>query len=162
LTSTNTVLTKLQNITPRYEFGYGLSYTLFTYGNVSASVTNSTALSSAYPTSRVGLGGQADLFDDVVSVSTAIRNTGSVDGAEVAQLYVSFPSEAAQPTRVLRGFEKKTIASGASAEITFSIRRRDVSYWDVVAQKWKVASGQYTFAVAASSRDIRGTVPLMI
>ncbi|KAH8898062.1 glycoside hydrolase [Thozetella sp. PMI_491] len=152
-----------KNITPRYEFGYGLSYTTFTYGDVSAVATNSSALSSTYSTGRTILGGSADLWDEVITVSTAIQNSGSVAGAEVAQLYVGFPDEAGQATQVLRGFEKTAVlAAGESADVTFSVRRRDVSYWDVAAQQWAVAKGTYTFAVGASSRDTRGEATLTI
>lgn len=83
---------------------------------------------------------------------------GTLSGAEVAQLYVTFPDEAAQPVRVLRGFEKVRIEAGASSSVTFSVRRRDISYWDTVAQNWAIAPGTYVFSVGASSRDIRGTV----
>lgn len=151
-----------EGIEPRYPFGHGLSYTTFTYGTVTVTVTNSTALSSKYPTGKLSLGGLADLFDEVITVNTTVQNSGSLNGAEVAQLYVSFPDEADQPVRILRGFEKITIASGETASVSFSLRRRDISYWDVLAQDWAVASGNYTFAVGSSSRDIRGNATMTI
>jgi beta-glucosidase len=151
-----------QNLSVRYPFGHGLSYTDFTYGEATATVTNSTAIVSSYPTGGFGLGGESDLWDEVVTVSTTIKNTGGVDGAEVAQLYVSFPFEARQPEGILRGFEKPVVAAGASANVTFSLRRRDLSYWDVVAQKWTLAAGEYTFSVGSSSRDIRATTTLTL
>ncbi|RDW85901.1 hypothetical protein BP5796_04226 [Coleophoma crateriformis] len=144
-----------QAIEPRFPFGHGLSYTNFTCATVTATITNSTALSS-------NLGGLADLFDEVTTVNTTVQNSGSLDGAEVAQLYVSFPDEAAQPVRVLHGFEKVNITTGATSSVSFSLRRRDVSYWDVAAQNWAVASGTYTFGVGSSSRDIRGNATLTI
>lgn len=98
----------------------------------------------------------------MVSVTATISNTGGVDGAEVAQLYVTYPDEAGQPPRVLRGFEKAAVAAGESAAVTFSVRRRDVSYWDTAAQDWALASGEYTFSVASSSRDIRGQATVTI
>ncbi|KAH8682667.1 glycoside hydrolase superfamily [Xylariales sp. PMI_506] len=151
-----------KNIPVRYPFGHGLSYTTFTYGPVTASVTNETAVASTYPTGALTLGGQSDLFDEVISVKTTIKNSGAVPGAEVAQLYISFPAAAAQPVRVLRGFEKATIAVGGTADITFSVRRRDISHWDNVAQKWAIAKGDYTLAVGSSSEDIRGNTTLTI
>lgn len=151
-----------KNITPRYEFGYGLSYTTFNFGKVDVKTSNASALSSKYATGVLGLGGQQDLWDEVIQVTTSVSNTGAVEGAEVAQLYVTFPDEAAQPVRVLRGFEKVSVKPGQSAPVTFSLRRRDVSYYDTVAGKWAVASGDYTFAVGSSSRDIRGTAKLTI
>ncbi|KAH8647383.1 glycoside hydrolase family 3 protein [Xylariales sp. PMI_506] len=151
------------NVTVRYPFGYGLSYTNFTYSsNVTAIVTNTTALSYQYASGALGLGGKADLWDEVVNVTTSIQNTGSIEGAEVAQLYISFPDEADQPLRVLRGFTKTTIAPGATAVISFTLRRRDLSYWDTTAQAWAVASGDYTLAVGSSSRDLFASTTLSI
>lgn len=150
------------NIEPRYPFGHGLSYTEFTYGTVTATITNTTALSSKYASGTLTLGGKADLFEEVIIVNTTVSNTGSVDGAEVAQLYLSFPEEADQPVRVLRGFEKVSVAVGETAAVSFALRRRDVSYWDVAAQNWAVASGDYVFGVGASSRDIRANATITI
>ncbi|KAH8687319.1 putative beta-glucosidase D [Tricladium varicosporioides] len=143
------------NVTPRYEFGYGLSYTTFDYSSLSVSITNSSALEFIYPTGILSVGGKTDLWDEVVSVSVTVANNGTVDGNEVAQLYVSYPEAADQPVRALRGFERTLIASGASANVTFSVRRRDLSMWDVAAQEWAVVSGDYVFSVGTSSRDLR-------
>lgn len=149
-------------IEPRFAFGFGLSYTSFAYGQASLSVTNQTALSSPYPTGVLSVGGYADLWDEVVSVSIDITNSGTVAGHEVAQLYVSYPEAADQPVRQLRGFERVLLGSGASATVDFSIRRRDLSHWDVVAQQWKLEGGVYTFSVGASSRDLRANVTLTV
>jgi beta-glucosidase len=127
-----------------------------------AKVTNSSAVASPVPTGGMGLGGLSDLWDEVITVTTTVKNVGAITGAEVAQLYVSFPAEAAQPVRVLRGFEKPSIPAGGSADVTFSLRRRDISYWDVVAQQWTIAAGEYTFSVGSSSRDIRATTTLKL
>ncbi|KAL4930303.1 glycoside hydrolase superfamily [Aspergillus undulatus] len=151
-----------KNVTPRYEFGHGLSYTSFEYGPVHAQATHPRALSSRYPTGPRGLGGKEDLFDEVVKVTTSISNTGKVPGAEVAQLYITFPAEAAQPVRVLRGFDKVAIPVGGEEQVTFSLRRRDLSYWDVTAQQWAIAKGVYKFSVGASSADTRGVASLRI
>jgi beta-glucosidase len=150
------------NLSVRYPFGHGLSYTTFDYSVATAEVTNGTAFLYKHPTGSFGLGGEVDLWDEVMVVSTIIQNVGAADGAEVAQLYVSFPAEAAQPVKVLRGFEKPFIAVGESAEVFFSLRRRDLSYWDVLAQKWSLAGGLYTFSVGASSRDIRATTTVTL
>lgn len=158
-----------RNMSVSYPFGHGLSYTTFAYGSssaVTATVTNATALAATYPTGARAPGGHADLWDEVVRVTTTVANTGPRDGAEVAQLYLTFPPAAGQPAGgagVLRGFEKVHVAAGgATADVAFSLRRRDVSYWDVAAQAWAVARGTYTVAVGASSRDIRATATFTV
>ncbi|OLN85832.1 putative beta-glucosidase D [Colletotrichum chlorophyti] len=151
-----------KNKTVRYPFGHGLSYTSFAYSEADVQVTHATAAASKYAVGALAPGGQEDLWDEIITVKTSIKNTGGLQGAEVAQLYISFPSEAAQPIRVLRGFEKVNLAPGDATDVTFSVRRRDVSYWDTIAQKWAVARGQYTFSVGASSRDIRAVTEITI
>jgi beta-glucosidase len=91
-----------------------------------------------------------------------IRNTGSVAGAEVPQLYISYPKSARQPLRQLRGFEKVEIKKGEKSDVKFELRRRDISYWDVKAQKWAVAPGTYKVYVGASSRDLRQHVTFTV
>ncbi|EKG13903.1 Glycoside hydrolase family 3 [Macrophomina phaseolina MS6] len=150
------------NVTPRYPFGHGLSYTTFAFGAVAAQKTDESALASAYPTGPLAVGGKTDLFDEVIAVTTSVTNTGDVDGAEVAQLYVAYPAAADQPVRQLRGFEKVKLAKGEKKEVTFSVRRKDVSYWDTAAQEWAIAPGTYTFSVGASSRDLKGEATVTI
>ncbi|KAM0715730.1 hypothetical protein Q7P37_009230 [Cladosporium fusiforme] len=150
------------NITVRYPFGHGLSYTSFEYTDVSVKKSDQTALSRKFPTGGVGLGGKEDLFDEVVSVSLTLRNSGSKEGAEVVQLYIQFPAEAEQPTQQLRGFEKVRLIPRQDHEISFSITRRDLSYWDTVAQNWALADGQYTLSVGPSSRDFRGSTKISV
>lgn len=118
-------------------------------------ITDTDALSSRYPTGIMTLGGQADLFDEVITVSTNLTNSDSLAGSEVAQQYLSFPEEALQPLRVLRGFEKVSVAAGQTTELVFSLRRRDISYWDVDSQNWTISDGQYTVSLGSSSRDLR-------
>ncbi|KAK6222064.1 beta-glucosidase d [Colletotrichum tabaci] len=149
------------NVTPRYEFGYGLSYTTFNYSSA-VEVEVSAKLTSGFATGDRSIGGREDLWDVVATVSTSVSNTGSVVGAEVAQLYVSFPDAAGEPVRQLRGFAKVTIQPGESADVAFPLRRRDLSVWDVAGQEWKVEGGEYTLYVGASSRDFRAQTTLTI
>lgn len=162
------------NITPRYEFGYGLSYTTFAYAptvNVTVTVnatTTTTSDGAAAPlaglaTGARAVGGREDLWDTIATVTTSVTNTGAVAGAEVAQLYVSFPAAADEPVRQLRGFQKTTsLAPGARADLAFPLRRRDLSVWDVAAHEWRVVAGVYTFWVGASSRDLKASTTLTI
>ncbi len=80
-----------------------------------------------------------------------MTNTGSVDGSEVAQLYLSFPEEAAEPPKILRGFERIYLETGESKTVTLPLTQRDISYWNVVNQKWTVASGKYTVSISTSA-----------
>ncbi|TLD15234.1 hypothetical protein PspLS_10634 [Pyricularia sp. CBS 133598] len=142
------------NIQPRFEFGYGLSYTNFTYSNIKVTST----VRSGPATGPVVSGGRADLWETVATVTATVTNSGGVAGAEVAQLYVSYPtggSVPATPPRQLRGFNKLKLAPGASGTATFNIRRRDLSYWHVGQQNWVVPAGAFGVDVGASSRDLR-------
>lgn len=141
----------LKNITPRYEFGFGLSYTTFDYANLQISKTNTSTAS--YPTGVVSLGGQTDLWDQVALVTVDVTNSGTLDGKEVAQLYLGIPGEDV-PVRQLRGFEKTLITAGETATVQFALTRRDLSVWDVGAQKWLLQSGNYQVYVGRSSRDL--------
>ncbi|KAL4813306.1 putative beta-glucosidase M [Aspergillus spinulosporus] len=138
-------------IVPQYAFGYGLSYTTFEYSDLKIS-KKSGGVPSAYPAKASILpGGNPRLFDELVTVTATIRNTGKVDGQEVAQLYVGIPSG---PVRQLRGFNKILIKSGSSASVTFSLTRRDLSTWDIDAQEWLLQRGTYKIYVGRDSRDL--------
>lgn len=137
-----------QNITPRYEFGFGLSYTTFGYLNLRI-LARSGVSRTTYPTGLIREGGAEDLWDVITTVTADVKNTGAVDGAEVAQLYVGIPGG---PIRQLRGFSKVHIQAGHTATVRFDLTRRDLSVWDVVAQQWKLQSGKYYIYVGASSR----------
>nr|AMR94085.1 glycoside hydrolase family 3 beta-glucosidase [Evansstolkia leycettana] len=140
------------NITPRYEFGYGLSYTTFKYSDLDVNV-------QARPGAAEGPivpGGVKELFDTVGTVTVTVQNSGKVAGAEVAQLYIGLPDSApSTPPKQLRGFQKLHLAPGQREGATFELTRRDISYWDVQQQKWVVPSGTFKVYVGSSSRDIR-------
>lgn len=93
-----------------------------------------------------------------------MANNGSRDGAEVPQLYIGYPedSEADQPIKALRGFERVEIKKGQQEQVKFQLRRRDLSFWDVKAQEWALPAGEFTVFVGASSTDIRETGTLVM
>ena len=138
------------SITPRYEFGFGLSYTTFAYSDLSIKMLSGVS-HATYPSGAILEGGAEDLWDVVATVNARVSNSGAVDGAEVAQLYVGIPGG---PVRQLRGFEKVDIAPGSTVTVSFDLTRRDLSVWDVEAQKWKLQSGSYNIFVGASSRTL--------
>jgi beta-glucosidase len=117
-----------RGVTPLYPFGHGLSYTSFSYTNLSA--TSST-------------------------VSFTLTNTGSRAGAEVAQLYLGFPSSAGEPPKQLKGFKKVVLAAGANQPVTFALATEDLSTWDTINKRWVVATGVFTVYLGSSSRDFR-------
>ncbi|KAF4954951.1 hypothetical protein FSARC_11980 [Fusarium sarcochroum] len=150
-----------KNVTPLYEFGYGLSYTAF---DVSSDLTISTsnkipARSSAIKSNTtLALGGNPHLWDTVVRCSVEVSNTGRVAGATVVQLYAALPKKnipADTPIRTLRGFEKVHLEPGESKEVTFNLKRRDLSYWDVSIQDWVVPKGDIVLSAGFSSRDLK-------
>jgi beta-glucosidase len=119
---------------PLFPFGFGLSYTTFKFSNLKVPA-------SAAPGSTV----TAD-FD--------VTNTGSVAGAEVAQLYISDPSaQVDRPERELKGFAKVRLDPGATQHVTISLDARAFSYWDEPAHKWLVDPGKFTIRVGDSSEN---------
>ncbi|KAF2234256.1 glycoside hydrolase family 3 protein [Viridothelium virens] len=140
------------NIAPRYEFGFGLSYTNFTY----------SALTLPSPPASGSLT-FSSLYESAGTVTATIKNTGGVTGAEVAQLYIGLPSSApASPPRQLRGFDKLSLTPGSSGTASFTLRKKDLGYWNVATQQWVIPKGAFSVYVGASSRDLRLTGTLNV
>ncbi|GAA1964648.1 glycoside hydrolase family 3 C-terminal domain-containing protein [Microbacterium deminutum] len=120
----------------RYPFGHGLSYTTFEIGDARASV---------------------DAVGDVI-VTVPVTNTGSVAGREVVQVYTSLPGSAVQrPPRELKAFASVPLEPGETTEVSLTLRRADLAYWDVRVDGWVVEGGRYVVEVGASSRDLRAS-----
>lgn len=141
------------DIEPSFEFGFGLSYTTFKYSEMAINISAKAGLVEGVR----AVGGRADLWKDGSMVTAKVTNTGEVAGADVVQLYLSFPEEADQPVHQLRGFERVNLAPGESTDVEFKLRQRDISYWDVIAQEWRIAGGTYVFNIGHSSRNFKLT-----
>jgi beta-glucosidase len=126
-----------RNVAPLFPFGFGLSYTTFTYANLL--VTPGA---------------------DTVTVEFDVTNSGTRDGAEVAQVYVGMPAGAGEPPKQLKGFQKLTIAAGMMGHASITLDARAFQTWDATTHAWVTATGMHNILVGSSSRDIKlmGTV----
>ncbi|QRV89392.1 glycoside hydrolase family 3 protein [Ceratobasidium sp. AG-Ba] len=141
-----------KNITPRFEFGFGLSYTTFEYSNIQIKPTPGKPTDGVILT-KEPFDEKATLYDVAYTVTATIKNIGSVAGCEVAQMYLSYPSsQTSQPVRSLRGFDKLCLNKGQSKTATFKLRQKDHAVWDVQRQTWTVPKGTFTAYVGSSSR----------
>ncbi|KAF5367946.1 hypothetical protein D9758_004514 [Tetrapyrgos nigripes] len=123
-----------KNIAPRFEFGFGLSYTKFEYSSLSISSSGSSQV-----------------------VSFTIKNTGGLDGTEIPQLYLGFPGSAGEPEKVLRGFDEVDLKAGESKQVSLTISEREMSVWDTPSHSWVRPQGTFEVFVGASVKDIRLT-----
>lgn len=141
-----------KNITPRFEFGFGLSYTTFKYSNIKIKLTPGDPTDGVQLT-KEPFDSNGTLYDVAYTVTASITNTGSVSGCETAQLYLSYPtSQTSQPVRSLRGFDKLCLNKGQGKTATFKLRQKDHAVWDVVRQTWTIPKGEFTVYVGSSSR----------
>lgn len=141
-----------KNITPRFEFGYGLTYTTFEYSDFVVNAVNGTS-TATYPAANISIvqGGHPQLWDILYVLHANVTNTGSRAGAEIAQLYLGIPDS---PAKQLRGFEKVVVDVGETKEAVFEVRRRDLSIWNTTAQDWELQSGEYQAWIGSSSRNL--------
>lgn len=119
-----------------FPFGFGLSYTTFEYSDIKA---------------------------DTEKVTFTVRNSGDVDGAEVAQLYISAVSpKIYRPAKELKGFAKVFLKAGESKEVTIPLDDKAFRYFNVKTNKFEIDGGEYEILVGASSRDIRLTAKVEV
>ena len=153
-------------IEPLYEFGHGLSYSTFALQDLTVESVSGSTPSIPPASDQVTPGGNPALWENVATASVTVSNTGDVAGATVVQLYLSMPQDSVPtgtPSQVLRGFEKVMLQPGESSTVQLPLRRRDVSYWDIVSQEWLIPSGEFGISVGFSSRDLQanGTLSLV-
>ena len=124
-----------KHVEPLYPFGFGLSYTSFSFSNLSVSPEAASA-------------------DGPVTVSFDVANTGQRAGADVAQLYVGDPSaKIDRPAKELKGYEKVRLDPGKSQHVTLTLDRRSLAYWDTASNGWKVDPGKFVVYVGDSSEN---------
>ena len=149
------------NITPRYHFGYGLSYTTFSFAKLEIEIAQANHSSILlYKQRRMrpySNFGHSELYEPVYTITFTLTNIGHRYGSEVAQLYLGFPANAQEPSKILRGFERVYLAAGESQLVTLILLKKDISYWNVVNQQWTVAEGIYTvwISTSASNADVK-------
>ncbi len=118
----------------KYPFGYGLSYTAFAYSGLSVCHDR---------------------------VSFRIRNTGSVYGEEIAQLYIHGAANGVfRPEQELKGFVKAALQPGEEKEVSIALNDRSFAVWSIAENRWVVEPGSYELRIGASSRDIRLTAEI--
>jgi len=120
-----------RKIKPMFEFGYGLSYTHFGYSNLSVNTA----------------------VDNTLTVVFTVKNEGSLEGAEVPQVYLGINNKDEPPLRLV-GFSKISLMPGESRQVRITISPRMQSIWSVDANDWKFIPDSRVY-VGASSRDIR-------
>jgi len=125
-------------VKPAYEFGFGLSFTNFTYSNLKLSSTS---------------------FTGKIAVSVDVKNTGKVSGKEVVQLYLKAPKgDLDKPAEELRGFAKSRLLKPRESQtLTFTINAKDLASFNTHQSAWVADPGQYEVKIGASSEDIRQT-----
>jgi beta-glucosidase len=120
-------------ITPLFPFGYGLSYTKFSFSNLNVGAFNANG---------------------TATVTATITNTGSVAGADVAQLYVGDPAASQDPPKQLKGFQRVTLNPGQSAPVSFPLTIHNLASWSSTANVWEAQAGTYSISVGDSSVNL--------
>ena len=129
-----------EKIKPLFPFGHGLSYTTFAYGKPSADKKTMTA-------------------DDTISFTVNVKNTGTREGQEVVQLYISDKkSSLPRPVKELKGFQKVKLAPGEEKAVTLTIDKKALSFFDDAKHEWVAEPGKFEAVIGSSSRDIKGIV----
>ncbi|WP_242255908.1 glycoside hydrolase family 3 C-terminal domain-containing protein [Bacillus cereus group sp. BfR-BA-01379] len=125
-----------KKIEPLFPFGFGLSYTNFEYSNLSID--------------------KKEIKDtDTVSVRVNVKNTGSIAGKEIVQLYIKdVESSMIRPEKELKGFEKVELQPGEEKTVSFILNKRSFAYYNVEWKDWQVETGEFEILVGKSSKEI--------
>ena len=132
---------KQKKVKPLFPFGHGLSYTTFEYGKPTADSKTMSA-------------------DGKLTVKVTVKNTGAREGQEVVQFYISDKkSSLPRPVKELKGFQKIKLAPGESKEVSFTVNKEALSFFDDARHTWVAEPGKFEAIIAASATDIKGVVP---
>ncbi len=123
-----------QNVAALFPFGFGLSYTTFSFANLNVPATPDA--------------------NGRLTVSVDVTNSGSRSGAEVVQVYVGAPASAGEPPKQLKGFAKVSLAPGQTKRISITLQDRAFSIWNTGAKAWTTVPGRHTVMVGNSSRNL--------
>jgi beta-glucosidase len=125
-----------KNVKPLFPFGFGLSYTTFAYSDF-----------------KVEISGKAETLN--CTVSFIIKNTGNVDGKEIAQVYVSDPVSALpRPLKELKGFAKVSLKAGESKTVSVNLNQRAFQYYDPAKKQWIMEPGKFEILIGTASDNI--------
>ncbi|TRX65715.1 glycoside hydrolase family 3 C-terminal domain-containing protein [Carboxylicivirga sp. M1479] len=124
-----------QQLTPEFAFGHGLSYTTFAYSNIQLSANQTSG--------------------EPIQVTCTISNTGTRDGDEVPQLYVSANNDDIwMPVKQLKGFKRVSLGAGESRELKFELAAEDFYYWNTTNQAYELYDGAYTIHIGGASDNL--------
>ncbi len=133
-----------KKIVPQFAFGYGLSYTTFEYGKISADKREYAKT-------------------DIVKVSFTIRNTGKTDGAEIAQVYMSQPKASVlRPAKELKSFKKVHLKAGETQTLELELNVKDFAFYNDKTHSWDVEPGEFVLCNAASSANVKSKVSVTV
>ena len=136
--------TDRQQIKPLFPFGHGLSYTTFQISHLRADKKEMTS-------------------DGQLTVSVDVKNTGTVAGAEVLQLYISdVKCSQPRPVKELKGFRKVSLAPGETQTVTFTIDRSALSFYDELSGTWIAEPGEFVAMVNSSSASTKNKIRFML
>ena len=133
-----------KKITPLYPFGYGLSYTSFEYSPLQTDKKTYTG-------------------NDIITVTTRVKNTGKVAGKETVQLYISKPGSLVERAeKELKAFKKVMVPAGKEVAVTLRVPVKNLAYYNEQESNWIIEPGDYILMAGTSSRDIKATEAISI